>query len=327
MNVMRAAVCEAYGPPETLRIVERTVPTPRPGEVLIKIAYAAVNFPDLLLIENKYQVHIPTPFTPGSEFSGHVAALGEGVTTFVVGDAVFGSGFHGGFASHISIPSSPSLRPVPDGVGLDVAAASWIGHATAYHALRSVADVQPGESVVVLGAAGGVGLAAVQIATLLGARVIAVASSDAKLDRCRAEGAVQTVNYATADVRDALKAIEPGGVDVVIDPVGGPFAERAVRATRWGGRFVTVGFASGEIPRIPLNLVLLKGVIIKGFEIRTFSEFAPDLARRDEAELLGHLSSGRLVPHISSVHPLDDIAVALQEVATRRATGKVLIRP
>jgi NADPH2:quinone reductase len=201
----------------------------------------------------------------------------------------------------------------------------WVAYATAYHSLRSVAEVRPGELVVVLGAAGGVGLAAVEVAHALGATVIAAASSDERLAICRERGAAHGVNYAAADLRDALRAVAPNGVDVVIDPVGGPYAERALRAMRWGGRFVTVGYASGEIPRIPLNLVLLKGVTIKGFEIRTFSELAPDAAKRDEAELMALFAAGRLAPHISSVHPLDEIAAALAEVASRRSTGKVLL--
>ena len=291
---------------------------------MVEVAYAAVNFPDVLIVANAYQVSIPPPFTPGSEFAGTVAAVGEGVTDLVPGDQVFGASFHGAFAE-FAIARAASMRKVPAGVGLDAAAAFWVAHATAYHALRSVADVQPGDQVVVLGAAGGVGLAAVEIATLLGAEVIAAASSEEKLAQCRERGAVHTIDYTTTDLRDGIRAVAPAGADVVIDPVGGPYAERAIRATKWGGRFVTVGYASGEIPRIPLNLVLLKGVIIKGFEIRTFSEFAPELARRDEAELSEHLAAGRLVPHISAVYPLAESAVALRQVADRHSAGKVLV--
>jgi NADPH:quinone reductase len=323
---MRAAVCHSYGPPGSLRIDEVPMPSARPGTVLVQVAAAAVNFPDVLIIANKYQVSVPLPFTPGSEFSGVVTAVGDGVTVWQAGDRVFGSTFHGSFSEFVAVPES-ALRAVPDGVELRSVAGFWVAHATAYHALRSVGEVAPGDRVVVLGAGGGVGLAAVELGALLGAEVIAIASSDDKLTRCRHQGAKHTIDYSRYDVRDALRDIAPDGVDVVIDPVGGPFAERALRATRWGGRFVTVGFASGEIPRIPLNLVLLKGVVIKGFEIRTFSEHAPDLAARDERELLELLASGRVRPYVSSVYSLDDVALALAEVAERRAIGKVLVAP
>jgi NADPH:quinone reductase len=323
---MRAAVCHSYGPPDSLRIVEVPTPDARPGGVVVKVAAAAVNFPDVLIIANQYQVSVPLPFTPGSEFSGVIATVGAGVTAWQPGDRVFGSTFHGSFSEFVAVPES-AVRAVPDGVELRSVAGFWVAHATAYHALRSVGEVAPGDRVAVLGAGGGVGLAAVELGALLGAEVIAIASSDGKLARCRQQGAAHTIDYSRHDVRDALRDIAPDGVDVVIDPVGGPFAERALRATRWGGRFVTVGFASGEIPRIPLNLVLLKGVVVKGFEIRTFAEHAPDLAARDERELLDLLASGRVCPHVSSVHSLDDVALALAEVAERRAIGKVLVAP
>jgi NADPH2:quinone reductase len=216
---------------------------------------------------------------------------------------------------------------IPSGVDLTAAAGFWVTYATAYHALRSVAEVRSGDWVLVLGAAGGVGVAAVDLAQVLGGRVIAAASTPAKLALCRERGAEHTLNYVEEDVRDAVRAILPDGIDVVIDPVGGPAAERALRSIRWGGRFVTVGFASGEIPRIPLNLILLKGAIVKGFEIRTFGLHAPDLAERDRAELLDLLASGRINPHVDAVYPLGDVATALRKVADRRSAGKVLVDP
>ena len=232
----------------------------------------------------------------------------------------------GAFSEQVVVPAT-ALRRVPDGVGLDAAAGFWVAHATAYHALRSIAEVAAGERVVVLGAAGGVGLAAVELAAVLEAEVIAAASTPEKLELCRQRGANAVVNYAEHDLRDAIRAVAPEGVDVVIDPVGGPYAERALRTLRWKGRFVTVGFASGEIPKIPLNLVLLKGCVIKGFEIRTFAKVEPELAKRDEAELVALLASGKITPHISAVHDLDHAADALDEVAGRRSTGKVLLAP
>jgi NADPH2:quinone reductase len=322
---MRAVVCEEYGPPERLRVIDLPDPVARPGQIVVDIAYAAVNYPDVLIIDDRYQVSVPTPFVPGSEFSGTVADIGDGVTDVAVGDHVFGAAMTGAYAERVVVPAT-AVRRVPNEVALDAAAGFWVAHATAYHAVRSVAEVAPGDRVVVLGAAGGVGLAAVEIANVLGAEVIACASTDDKLALARERGATHTVNYDRDDLRDALRDRFADGVDVVLDPVGGPLAEQALRALRWKGRFVTIGFASGEIPRIPLNLVLLKGCVVKGFEIRTFARFEPDLAARDERELIELLASGRVDPHISAVHDLDDVAAALQSVAGRRSTGKVLLR-
>lgn len=320
---MRAVICNEYGPPESLRVAEISAPGARPGHAIVDVAFAAVNFPDVLMIANRYQVSIPTPFIPGAEFSGVVVAVGEGVTNVAVGDRVFGGGF-GAFAEQIQVAAA-SLKPVPASLGIDLAAGLWVAHATAYHSLRSVADVQPGETVVVLGAAGGVGLAAVELAGILGAQVIAAASSDEKLAVAVQRGATSTVNYAVTDLREALKDVAADGIDVVVDPVGGQLAERALRALRYNGRYVTIGFASGEIPRIPLNLVLLKGCVVKGFDLRTFAGNEPAKAARDEAELLGLLVDGRIRPHISAVYDLDHAAEALNHVASRQATGKVLV--
>jgi NADPH:quinone reductase len=323
---MRTVVCSQYGPPETLRVEDHPAPAARPGQVLVAVAAAAVNFPDVLIIANRYQVSVPLPFTPGSEFSGVVEAVGEGVTEWQVGERVFGAAMSGAFSEYVVVPA-PSLRRVPADADLVSMAGFWVAHATAYHALRSVGEVGPGDHVLVLGAAGGVGLAAVELATLLGAEVIAAASSEDKLAVCRARGAVHTIDYSTEDLRERVRQAAPNGLDVVIDPVGGPMAELAIRSTKWGGRFVTVGFASGEIPRIPLNLVLLKGVIIKGFEIRTFGQYAPEAAARDERELMELVATGRIVPHISSTHTLENASAALRELADRRAVGKVLVTP
>jgi NADPH:quinone reductase len=323
---MRAVVCNQYGPPESLEVVELPDMTARPGQVVVDVAYAAVNYPDVLIIANRYQVSVPPPFVPGSEFSGVVRAVGDDVDRVAVGDHVFGAAMTGAFAEQVVVPAT-AVKAIPAAVGLDTAAAFWVAHATAYHALRSVAEAAPQEVVVVLGAAGGVGLAAVELAAAIGCRVVAAASTDEKLELCRERGAHVTVNYARHDLRDALRELTPEGVDVVLDPVGGAVAERALRALRWKGRFVTIGFASGEIPRIPLNLVLLKGCVIKGFEVRTFSTNEPELAARDERELIELLSAGKVTPHISGVYDLDDAAAALDAVAGRRSTGKVLIRP
>jgi NADPH:quinone reductase-like Zn-dependent oxidoreductase len=325
---MRALRCNAYGPVDGDGLVVEDVPAPVPDahEALVEVHAAAVNFPDVLLVRDLYQISAPVPFTPGSEFAGEVLAVGADVHDVAVGDLVMGTGLIGAFAEQIAIAAT-SLTPVPEHVDLRSAAAFGVVYFTAYHALRSVAEVQPGEWVAVLGAAGGVGLASVEVARLLGAKVLAAASSDSKLEVCRARGAAAVVNYATEDLKVRMRELTDGGADVVIDPVGGPYAEQALRSTCFGGRFVTVGFASGEIPRIPLNLVLLKGMVIMGFEFLSFATHAPEAARRDREELLAHLADGHIHPHISNAYPLAEAADALLEVADRRAVGKVLVEP
>ncbi len=323
---MRAAWCRAYGPPEDLVVEDVPDPALGDGAARVAIEAASVNFPDVLMVANEYQVPVPTPFIPGSEFAGVVTEVADGVSQIQVGDRVFGSAFIGAFAEETTLPAA-ALTVVPDSVSLAEAASFGVVYTTAYHALRGVADVQPGEWVAVLGAAGGVGLATVDLARHLGARVVAAASSDEKLALCRARGADAVINYDTEDLKVRLKELTGGGADVVVDPVGGRYSEAALRATRWGGRFVVVGFASGEIPRIPLNLVLLKGVIVKGFELRTYAQFAPDLAARNRDELLELFRRGRIHPYVSDVYPLEQVGAALRAVADRRALGKVVIDP
>jgi NADPH:quinone reductase len=321
---MLAARMAGYGPPELLVVAEVPDPQPGAGEVAVDVIAAAVNFPDLLIMNGSYQASWPLPLIPGSEFAGTVAAAGAGVTGVRPGDRVAGGVAVGAFAERVVV-SAGALWPVPDGTDLAEAAAFRVTYLTSYHALRSVAEVRPGDWVVVLGAAGGVGLAAVDIAKLLGAKVIAAASSADKLAVCRARGADEVIDYAREDLKSRIKQITGGGADVVIDPVGGPYSEQALRAAAWGGRFVCLGFASGEIPRIALNLVLLKGVIVRGFEVRTFTEHRPDLAARDEAELLGHFAAGRLRPHVSARYGLSDVVEALLRVRNRTVIGKVVI--
>ena len=323
---MRAVRCHAYGPPDGLVIEDMPTPEPARGEVVVDVRSASVNFPDVLVLRDEYQISVPVPFTPGSEFAGTVSAVGEGVTEYQVGDRVFWAGLMGAFAEQVTAPVA-SLTRIPDAVGFEEAASFGVVYLTAYHALRSVAQVQAGEWVVVLGAAGGVGLAAVELAQQLGGRVLAAASTDEKLEVCRARGAEATVNYDTEDLKARARELTDGGGDVVIDPVGGTYAEQALRAMRWRGRFVTVGFASGEIPRIPLNLVLLKGMAVMGFEFGSFVTKEPELARRDRDEVMTLLAEGRIHPHVSNVYPLSEAAAAINEVAERRAMGKVLIDP
>ena len=321
---MRAAQCLAYGPPEDVVVVDLPDPVPGPDEVLVDIHYGAVNFPDVLICSNDYQISVPVPFIPGSEFAGVVAEVGEGVTQWSAGDRVSGSTFVGAFAERI-VMNQHGVRPVPAGADLREAAGLGVAHVTAYHCLRTVADVQPGETVLVLGAGGGVGLAAVELATILGGQVVAAARGADKLAVCTKYGAVATIDYATEDLKTRAKELTGGGADVVIDTVGGPYSEAALRATRFGSRFVVVGFASGEIPRIPLNLVLLKGTIVRGMEIRTIQENLPEEAARDRREVDELFAAGRIHPHISAVHPLGETAVALRSMLERAAVGKVLI--
>ena len=323
---MKAARCNAYGPPESLVVEDVPEPELRPGDVLVEVHAASVNYPDVLMVADRYQVSIPVPFTPGSEFAGVVLEVGDDVRDLEAGNRVFGAAFMGAFAERTTARAA-GLQPVPDSVSFAEAASFGIVYTTAYHALRSVAAVQPGEWTVVLGAAGGVGLATVDLARHFGSKVLAAASSDAKVALCRERGAEATINYSTEDLKVRIKELTGGGADVVIDPVGGDYAEAALRATRWGGRFVVVGFASGEIPRIPLNLVLLKGVIVKGFEMRTFAEHAPEDSRRDLAELTALFAAGQVRPYVSEVFALDEVGAALRAVADRRALGKVVVEP
>jgi NADPH:quinone reductase len=321
---MRAAVCRDYGPPEVVKVEDVPSLAVGPDQVRVRVDAAAVNFPDVLLVANKYQISVSPPFVPGSEFAGVVAEVGDEVDDLVVGDRVFGSTFVGAFATDVVVGAT-ALRPVPDGVSARHAAAFGVAHGTAYHLLRSVAAVQPGEELVVLGAGGGVGLAVVQLGVSLGATVTAIASSAEKLDVARANGATRAIDHRSTELRPALRELLPSGADVVVDPVGGSLAEAALRSLRWGGRFVTVGYASGEIPRIPLNVVLLKGVRVLGFELRGFVTHAPDEFQRNTEELTELLATGRVVPHIGATFGLDGTAAALRHVADGQAIGKVVI--
>ncbi|HWE56233.1 MAG TPA: NADPH:quinone oxidoreductase family protein [Acidimicrobiales bacterium] len=321
---MRAAICHEYGDPEVVRIEDRPDDPVGPGQIRVGIAAASVNFPDVLIVANRYQMSVPVPFIPGSEFAGQVLEVGPGTDTHKVGDRVFGTTMVGAFAETIVVAAA-AVSPIPSGVTARSAAAFGIGHRTAYLALRAVGDLQPGDEVVVLGAGGGVGLAAVQIGSALGARVTAVASSAEKLGAATRAGAVNVVNHRDGDLRARLKEVLPGGSHLVIDPVGGHLSEPALRSLGWGGRFVTVGFAAGDIPRIPLNLVLLKGIHILGFEFRGFAVHHAEEMRRGEAELMELFGQGRIDPHIGAAFPLEQAAAALRYVADGRAVGKVVV--
>ncbi|OMC05759.1 NADPH:quinone oxidoreductase [Mycobacterium sp. NS-7484] len=318
---MKAAVCRSYGPPEVVQIDDLDSPALGAGQVRVRVGATAVNYPDVLLVADKYQVHLPTPFVVGSEFAGVVTEVASDTDAFAVGDRVTGTGMFGAFTEEVCVDPA-GLNRIPDGVDDHTAAAFGVAHRTAYHTLRSVARVSPGDDVIVLGAGGGVGLAAVQLAVALGARVTAVSSSDEKLTAAADYGATALINRTQGDLRSALRAALPEGAHAVVDPVGGDQSEPALRSLRRGGRFVTVGYASGEIPRIPLNLVLVKGIHVMGFQ---FQDVDPDEFARNEAELRELLITGAAKPHIGAVYPLSEVAAALRHVADGRAVGKVVI--
>ena len=322
---MRAALCRRYGGPDVVEIVDVPAPVLGPGQARVRVHVGAVNFPDVLVIADTYQQSAPTPFIPGSEFAGVVTEVAEGVDTVAVGDRVFGSTFIGAFAEEVCVGAG-ALARVPDGVEDQAAAAFGVAYRTAYHVLRSVAALAPGEELIVLGAGGGVGSAAVQLGALLGATVTAIASTPEKLEAARACGAQRLIDHRAGDLRGALKAALPQGADVVVDPVGGDLAEPALRSLHYGGRFVTVGYASGTIPRIPLNLVLLKGVVVLGFQFRDFATHRADDMARNDAELLALLAQGRARPLIGTTFDLSETAKALRHVAEGQAVGKVVLQ-
>ncbi|KUH94070.1 NADPH:quinone oxidoreductase family protein [Mycobacterium sp. IS-1556] len=318
---MRAAVCPRYGPPDVVQIQDQPSPAVGAGRVRVRVRAAAVNFPDVLLIGDEYQISVPPPFVPGSEFAGEIVELGDNADKFAVGDRVSGAVLCGAFAEEVAVPAA-GLAHTPDSVDDRTAAAFGVAYRTAYHTLRSMARIQRGDELIVLGAGGGVGLAAVQLGVALGASVTAVASTAEKLAVAAGYGARHVVNHRADALRDALRDALPDGAHAVVDPVGGELSEPALRSLRRGGRFVTVGFASGAIPRIPLNLVLMKGVQVLGFQ---FHDVAPDEFARNESELRELLVSGRIRPHIGAVYPLEQTVEALRHVADGRAVGKVVI--
>jgi NADPH2:quinone reductase len=319
---MRAIVCRAYGPPEDLVLDEVPEPVPGPGQLLVRVHAAAVNFPDVLFIGGKYQVKIPPPFIPGNEIAGEVIAAGDGAP-FSLGQRVSGTTF-GAFAEQALLEASQATL-VPDDADFASAAAFGVTYRTAYHALRSTAAVTEGDWVVVLGAAGGVGLAAVDLAVALKARVLAAASSPEKLDLCRRRGAEATVDYDREDLKSRIRELTGDSARIVIDPVGGPYSEPALRGLARGGTFVTLGYAAGPIPAIPLNLVLLKDICVRGMEIRTFMSDHPDEAIRDVQELAQMFAAGTIRPYIGARFRLAETPAALRYVAERKVLGKVVI--
>jgi NADPH2:quinone reductase len=322
---VKALLCKAYGPPESLVLEDVPSPVPAAGEILIATKAAGVNFPDGLIIQNKYQVKPPLPFSPGGEAAGVVAAVGGGVTGFAPGDRVMAMTGYGAFAEEICVDAT-RVAPIPDGMDDVTAAALLFTYGTAHHALCDRGRLQAGESLLVLGAAGGVGIAAVQIGKAVGARVIACASTDERLDFCRAHGADATINYSSENLRDGIRrVVGEDGVDVVCDTLGGPYTEPALRSTAWGGRVLVVGFAAGEIPKIPLNLPLLKGCAIVGVAWGTFLRRDPAGFARTVSQLTRWYLEGRVTPQVDRRFPLEQAADALALLASRHVRGKIVL--
>ncbi len=324
---MKAVRCNAWGPAETLTVETLPLPQPGAGEVLLRVHAAGVNFPDTLIIQGKYQFRPELPFTPGSEVAGEVQATGEGVTHLKAGDRVIAFLTTGGYATH-AVAQASQVMPMPPELDFEAAAAFTLASGTSYHALVDRAGLKAGETLLVLGAAGGVGLSAVQIGHALGARVIAAASSDDKLALCREHGADETINYADEDLRTRLKALTGGkGPDVIYDPVGGQFAEPAFRSIGWGGRYLVVGFAAGDIPTLPLNLPLLKGASIVGVFWGEFARRDPRGNARNLGQMIEWIKDGRMRLLVSKTYSLEAAGQALHDLEERQVTGKVVIVP
>ncbi|WP_334187684.1 NADPH:quinone oxidoreductase family protein [Noviherbaspirillum sp.] len=324
---MKAILCKSWGLPDTLVVEDLPEVTPGAGQIAIDVQAAGVNFPDVLIIQNKYQFKPELPFTPGSELAGVVRAVGEGVTQHKVGDKVLAFVSQGAFAQQIAVPAQAAM-PMPPGLDFDTAAAVTLTYGTSHHAVVDRAQLKAGETMLVLGAAGGVGLAAIEIGKALGARVIAAASTDEKLAVCKEHGADDVINYTTQDLREAIKAATGGkGPDVIYDPVGGIYAEPAFRSIGWRGRYLVIGFANGEIPKLPLNLTLLKGASIVGVFWGEYARREPKANAAAMRELMGWMAEGKIKPHISGRYALADTPQALNDMAARKVTGKVVIQP
>jgi NADPH2:quinone reductase len=325
---MRAVVCKELGPVENL-VFESNWPDPVPGkgEVVVDVKSGSVNFPDVLMIQGKYQFSAEPPFVPGSELAGVISAVGEGVSGYAVGDRVIARSGTGAFGEKAKAKVE-QLTKVPEGVDFDTAATFMVTYGTTHHALIDRAQLKPGETLLVLGAAGGVGMAAVELGKMLGAKVIAAASTDEKLAVCREHGADATINYSTEDLRKKLAELTGGkGPDVIYDPVGGSFAEPAFRSIAWRGRYLVIGFANGEIPKLPLNLALLKGASIVGVFYGSFAQREPAEGQKVIDELMDWVRTGKIKPLVSARYKLEDPVQALQDMSSRKVTGKIVIVP
>ncbi len=324
---MKALLCSQLSGIDALKVGDLPDPHAGAGEVVIDVKAAGVNFPDVLLVQGKYQFKAPLPFAPGFELAGVVREAGEGVKHLEAGDPVLAIVSHGAFAQQALVRAERVMK-LPPGTDLEVAAAMLFTYGTSLHALKDRADLKAGETLLVLGAAGGVGLAAVELGKVMGARVIAAASSPEKLEVCRRHGADEVINYATEDLRERIKALTAGkGVDVACDPVGGDYTEAALRSLAWKGRLLIVGFTAGDIAKIPMNLPLLKGASVVGVFLGGFMEREPAAAAANAKKLIEWTASGKIKPHISGRYSLEDGTEALRTVAERRVLGKVVIIP
>ncbi|SMD39112.1 NADPH2:quinone reductase [Reichenbachiella faecimaris] len=324
---MKAVLCESYGPPENLVIKEIESLVPDHGEVIIEVKASGLNFPDTLIIEGKYQFQPEMPFSPGGEVAGIVKEIGDGVTHLKAGDCVMAGTGWGGFAQEVRGKVS-NVFPLPDRISFEQAASTMMTFGTSYHALVNRAELKTGETLMVLGAAGGVGTAAIQIGKALGAQVIAAASTDEKLDYCKSIGADLTINYSKEDLKNQAKALTNGkGVDVIYDPIGDRFTEPALRAIAWKGRYLVVGFAAGEIPKIPLNLPLLKGCSIMGVFWGGFFRNEPQVNAENFMTIVEWLKEGKVKAQIHKKYPLEEVAAAMEELTSKKVKGKIIFEP
>ncbi|MBP2832055.1 NADPH:quinone oxidoreductase family protein [Aquimarina sp. U1-2] len=322
---MKAIICKQFGPPSSLMFEDVKSPKPNEKEVLVQVKACGVNFPDTLIIQGLYQFKPELPFTPGSDIAGVVKEVGSKISHVKPGDEVFGFVTHGGYAEEVAIPGN-SCFLIPKGMKFPVAASFMMAYGTSYYALKDRGQLKKDDTLVVLGASGGVGLAAVELGKLMGARVIAVASSTEKLELCRAYGADVVINYDTEDLKSRIKEVTHGkGANVVFDPVGGRYAEPAIRGLAWEGRYLVVGFAAGTIPKIPLNLTLLKGSAIVGVFWGSFAMKTPDKNMQNTLELMKWYTTGKLKPHIHRVYPLAEAHNALEDMMNRKVKGKAVI--
>ncbi|MDH0334702.1 NADPH:quinone oxidoreductase family protein [Metapseudomonas otitidis] len=322
---MKAVLCKAFGPAETLVLEEVASPEPKKNEVLIDVHAAGVNFPDTLIIEGKYQFKPPFPFSPGGEAAGTVAAVGEKISHLKPGDRVMALTGWGSFAEQVAVPGY-NVMPIPKGIDFNSAAAFGMTYGTSMHALKQRANLQPGETLLVLGASGGVGLAAVEIGKAMGARVIAAASSDEKLEVAKAAGADLLINYSTSSLKEKVKELTGGqGADVIYDPVGGDLFDEAIRSIAWNGRLLVVGFASGRIPELPVNLALLKGAAVVGVFWGSFAQRQPQDNLANFQQLFAWHAEGKLKPLVSQTFPLERAAEAINALGQRKAVGKVVV--
>lgn len=323
---MKSLLCTTYGPPSNLEYKDINDPQPAEGQVIIDVNHCGLNFPDTLTIEGLDQYGPPMPFSPGGEYSGIVSAVGEGVEKIQIGDRVLAGTIWGGLAEK-AVAGAYNVHKIPDEMDFETASVFIVTYGTAYHCLVDRASLKPGETVAVLGAAGGVGIACVQVAKALGARVIACASTDEKLEVCKRSGADELVNYSKENIKSRLKELTNGqGADVVCDPVGSEYSEQALRATAWRGRFMVLGFTAGQIAKIPLNLPLLKGNSINGVFWSTFARKQPDDNRQNINALFDLWKEGKLHPEIYKVYPFDRAKEAFSDILERRVMGKVAIR-